>query len=292
MRRIAFALACLALCALPARAQTMNEQMLVSPDWLRSRLAGVTLLHVSSAEEYDAGHIPGAVLVDTSSLLLQRDVAPNELPPVATLERAFRAAGVRTRERIVVYGNDPVAAARAWFTLDTLGHGGRTSLLDGGFANWVASGYPYSTTRERPKSGTFEARPVPNAVTRLSTMREVVRLRELLGPSLVLIDARSYAQYCGEEAGPHVREPGHIPGAVSVPYMTNLDVTGAFRSADELRSMYRRAGVTRNSANIVYCRTGMQASITYFVLRYLGYDVSLYDGSFSEWSNSGETIGS
>lgn len=48
--------------------------------------------------------------------------------------------------------------------------------------------------------------------------------------------------------------------------------------------------MTRNATNIVYCRTGMQASVTYFVLRYLGYDVSLYDGSFLEWSNSGEMV--
>ena len=27
-----------------------------------------------------------------------------------------------------------------------------------------------------------------------------------------------------------------------------------------------------------------QASFTYFVLAYLGYDVRLYDGSFAEWS--------
>ena len=43
--------------------------------------------------------------------------------------------------------------------------------------------------------------------------------------------------------------------------------------------------MTRESANIVYCRTGMQASMTYFVLRYLGYEATLYDGSYVEWSN-------
>ncbi|MBV9067874.1 MAG: hypothetical protein JO093_14215 [Acidobacteria bacterium] len=46
----------------------------------------------------------------------------------------------------------------------------------------------------------------------------------------------------------------------------------------------------RKTTNIVYCRTGMQASMTYFVLRYLGYDASLYDGSFIEWSKAGEMI--
>jgi 3-mercaptopyruvate sulfurtransferase SseA len=30
--------------------------------------------------------------------------------------------------------------------------------------------------------------------------------------------------------------------------------------------------------------------LTYFVLRYLGYDTTLYDGSYIEWSNAGEAI--
>ena len=34
-----------------------------------------------------------------------------------------------------------------------------------------------------------------------------------------------------------------------------------------------------------YCHIGQQASLLYFVARYLGYDAHLYDGSFQEWSN-------
>jgi 3-mercaptopyruvate sulfurtransferase SseA len=30
----------------------------------------------------------------------------------------------------------------------------------------------------------------------------------------------------------------------------------------------------------------MQASQSYFTLKYLGYDARMYDGSFSEWSNA------
>lgn len=291
MRR--FVLACLVLIgiALPLAAQAVNESMLVSPDWLQRRLGTVTLLHVGDGAGYAAGHIPDAVLVEISSLFVQRDGTPNELPAIDDLERTFRAAGVGTRERIIVYGSDPLLAARAWFTLDYLGHGNRTAVLDGGLVKWIASGYSTSTSRVAPKPGTFEARPVPQSVTRLRSMREVVRLREQLGPALVLIDARSPAQFSGEEAGADVLHPGHIPGAVNIPYALNLDGTGAFRSANDLRLLYTSAGVTKDSANIVYCRTGVQASMTYFVLRYLGYEAVLYDGSFVEWSNAGEAIG-
>jgi thiosulfate/3-mercaptopyruvate sulfurtransferase len=197
---------------------------------------------------------------------------------------------VGTRERIVVYSTDPLLAARAWFTLDYLGHGHRASMLDGGLTNWIASGYSTSTKRVVAKPGTFEARAVPQTITRLATMRELVKYREQFGSRLLFIDARSSAQFSGEEAGADVQRAGHIPDAVNVPYAANFDGTGAFRSVNDLRVLYTQAGVAKNAVSIVYCRTGMQASVTYFVLRYLGYDVSLYDGSFVEWSNAGEVI--
>ncbi len=290
MRRFIIGFAAIFLLALPLSAQKVQEQMLVSPDWLQRRLGMVTVLHVGDTASYAARHIPGAVLIDSSSLLVQRNGMPNELPPIDALERLFRAAGVDATGRIVVYSVDPLLAARAWFTLDYLGQGGRVSLLDGGLAKWMAAGYAVSAATAPVRPGSFEARPVPQTIARLATMRELVRLREQLGPSLVLIDARSPEQFCGDEAGPDVAHAGHIPGAVNVPYASNLDGTGALRPVADLRAIYHRAGVTRESANIVYCRTGMQASMTYFVLRYLGYDVTLYDGSFVEWSNAGEMI--
>lgn len=276
--------------ALPLSAQRVQEQLLVSPDWLQRRLGMVTVLHIGDAAGYEAQHIPGAVLVELTSLLAQRDGTPNELPPIDVLERVFRTAGAGGSERIVVYSVDPLPAARAWMTLDFLGQGDRAALLDGGLPGWMAAGHATSTVATRPPLGSFEARPVPGKITRLSTMRELVRLREQLGPSLVLVDARSAEQFFGDEAGPDVRHAGHIPGAVNVPSQSNLDRTGALRSVADLRVLYTRAGVTIESANIVYCRTGMQASMTYFVLRYLGFDVSLYDGSYLEWSNAGEPI--
>jgi thiosulfate/3-mercaptopyruvate sulfurtransferase len=275
---------------LPLPAQAVRERMLVSPDWLQRRLGTVTLLHIGDAAGYDAGHIPGAVLLEMSSLLVERNGTPNELPPIDVVERVFRAAGVGSREPIVVYSSDPVFAARAWFTLDYLGQGSRSAVLDGGLTRWVAVGYATSKERAQPAVGTFEALAAPETVVRLATLREIIRLREQLGPNLVLIDSRPVAQFAGGEGGPGVRRPGIIPGAVNIPYASNLDATGAFRSVQELRWLYHRAGVTRESANIAYCRTGMQASLTYFVLRYLGYEAVLYDGSFIEWSNAGERI--
>lgn len=288
-RRIIFAFALFAVVVGPARAE-IRDQMLVSSDWLEQHHKTVTILHIGDRAGYDAGHIPGARLIEPSALLVQRAGSPNELPPVSALEKVFRDSGVGWRGRIVVYSNDPLLAARAWFTLDYLGQGNRVSLLDGGLAKWKAAGCPLSREAAVVSPGSFEARVMPQAVIRLDAMRRLVHLRDQIAPGLVFVDARPPAQFSGEEAGPDVQHAGRIPGSINLPVAIHFAADGTFRSADELRDLYDSAGVSRMLVNVTYCRTGMQASVNYFVLRYLGYDASLYDGSYLEWSNAGEII--
>ncbi|HEX7808426.1 MAG TPA: rhodanese-like domain-containing protein, partial [Thermoanaerobaculia bacterium] len=248
-------LALLALIAIPAYAET-RDQMLVSTRWLEQHRKTVTLLHIGDRAEYDAGHIAGARLIESSSLLVQRGEILNELPPVDALESMFRLAGVGSYGRIVVYSTDPLLATRAWFTLDYLGQGARVSLLDGGLAKWKAGGGALSQKRVVPKPGSFEARVRPEAVVHLDAMRKLVRLRDDVLPDVAFIDARPPAQFSGEEPGPGVRVAGHIPGAINLPVAMHFASDGTFRSADELRELYDGAGVSK-VMNVAYCRTGM-----------------------------------
>ncbi|MGZ8780583.1 MAG: sulfurtransferase [Thermoanaerobaculia bacterium] len=278
MRKLALTL--MIVLTLPLAARTVRKGMLVSTDWLDRHLGLVTVLHVGDRESYDAGHIPGAVFVDLATLVVQRDAIPNELPPVAALEEVFRTAGVGTRDRIVVYGVNPLASARAWFTLDSLGQGQRVSLLDGGLPKWKADACPLSYEDAVIRRGTFTAAMVPETVMHLATMRELVRLRQQVGANLALLDARPTSQFTE-----------HIPGAVNVPFTKNFAADGTLHPARDLWALYESVGVSRGSANIAYCRTGMQACVTYFVLRYLGCDAALYDGSWSEWSAAQAGLG-
>lgn len=275
-----------------AAAQTVHDDMLVSTDWLQRNRLSVKLIEIGDRTTYEKAHIAGAVLVESHLLLTQIGDVPNELPALEVLEPLFMNAGVGPRGRIVLYSRDPILATRAWFTLDYLGCGDRTSILDGGFTKWLAEGRTTSTETERPKPSTFQARLRPETLTRINAIRNLVRWRETLGSDFMLIDARSPAQFYGEEAGADILCRGHIPGAVNVPWSSNFTGGDApvFLGADQLRTIYERAGVSATTANIIYCRTGMQASIDYFVLKYLGYDAILYDGSFIEWSNAGEQI--
>lgn len=274
-----------------ALAQSTRKNVIVSPEWLAAH-PEVVVLDITNRDSFAKGHIPGARLVDLQSIVTDRDGTPNELPEIAMLESVFSAAGVGDRGRIVVYSRDPLFAARAWFTLDYLGQGHRTSYLDGGFARWTDEERPVATESTPVKPAAFHASVRTGALTNIKELRSLVKWRTELASDLAMIDARAPEQFCGMESGADVERAGHIPGAVNVSWTENLTAGSIPRLLPEreLRDLYMTAGVSPKSTNIVYCRTGMQASLTYMVLKYLGFDAALYDGSFIEWSGEHDTL--
>lgn len=270
----------------------VKQEMVVSSEWLNAHLNDplVTVVEVGDRADYDAGHIPGARFVARGEIVADCEGLPNELPADEALIETFTRAGVGDWKRIIIYSRDPLLAARAWFTLDYLGHGYRTSVLDGGFEKWTAGRRAVSTARMSVLPAPFTVATRPFAIVKFDTMRTLVRNRS--HSNVVLIDARSSLNYAGAIAGAGIKRRGHIPGAVNVPWTANLtsDPPHVLRDAESLRQMYESVGLTDEATVITYCRTGMEATMTYFVLRYLGYDVALYDGSFVEWSGSPDTM--
>jgi thiosulfate/3-mercaptopyruvate sulfurtransferase len=268
--------------------------MIVSTDWLAERLdKDVVIVEVGAKSDYVAGHIPGARFLDTADILTTVNLVPNELRPVAELEEVFSALGIGNQARVVLYSRSPLLASRAWFTLDYLGQGHRVSLLDGGFAKWSAEAKPVVTAVPQFAAVAFTATPNSACVTDSRGVKQLVRSRDKLGSSLLILDARPAVFYRGMSAGNGVSRAGHIPGAINLPWVSNLTSdrdNATFKSDDELIAMYSKLGVTRDTTVVAYCRTGVEASMNYFVLRYLGFDPILYDESFIVWSRDPETI--
>lgn len=271
-----------------AAAPRVNRELLVSTGWLATRLddPAVVVLHVGRDEaDYRAGHLPGARFLPLGAIVVERDGVPNELPEVDALQEAFAAVGVSDGSHVVLYGDlGGLAAARAFFTLDYLGHA-RVSLLDGGLEAWRAEGRALATEAPAIARGTFTPRPQPE---RLVTAEWVHR--HLNDPRVVLIDARPPAEYAGEVPGGGVERPGHIPGARSIFWRNALvsESDPRLKDVDALRALYAEAGAAPGRTVVTYCRTGVQASHAYFVARYLGYDVKMYDGSYIDWSRRSE----
>lgn len=256
---------------------------LVSTEWLAARLEdrSVVVIQVDrDPESYRAGHIPGARLLSLRDLVTTRNGIPNEVPPLPDLVGRLEAAGISSDSRVVVTG-DPLGSARLFFTLDYLGLGGQVALLDGGMAKWKAEGR--SLTEEEPPLA--QGRLVPTLRPELLVDADWIAAR-LGDPGLLLLDARPGPEYEGRPPGEGIARGGHIPGARS--FFWRLALTApepaVLKEPPVLRKLLGRLGLAAGKDVVVYCRTGVQASHLYFVLRSLGYAPRLYDGSFIDWS--------
>ena len=268
-----------------------RADMLVSTDWLAGHLddPNVVVLEAGMTRTaYDAGHIPGARFVAWSDVAVTRDV-PNEIPPVVDLLPVVRRLGIDGTKRIVIYDQaGGVPAARVYIALDYLGLGDRTALLDGLWPKWKIEGRADTMRVPEPATSSYVPRLRPEFVVTLRNMQDYVYLKSQVGGAPVdILDARPPAQYSGADPGEGIERPGHIPGAHSLFWKRSLvsDERPVLRSVAELRAIFGEAGAGPGDTAIAYCRTGGQASFLYFVLKYLGYDARLYDGSFYEWQS-------
>jgi len=270
----------------------LRPEMLVTTAWLADHLRDpdlVVLCVNSTPEFYSHGHIPGARQIKLGDIAVTRDGIPNELPPVEDLRKVFAAAGVGNSSRVVLYGErSNLFAARAYFTLDYLGVAGRAALLDGGIEKWTAEHRTLST--ETPSTEMPKIKPAaltvslrPEILVDTSAMRDLAKKDPA---TLTLIDARPAKEFTGEQLSEDVARAGHIPGASSLFWMDMLvsRENPVLKPEAELRRMYAEAHAAPGRQLVTYCRTGMQSSFDYFVAKYLGYDPSMYDASFFEWS--------
>lgn len=290
--RSALALALLPLAPLraaPAPVPEPRPALLMSGRALQARLRRpeLVVLHVAQDRAgYDQGHVPGARFVPLADLVVTRDGIPNEMPPLDALTAWARRLGLAPDRRIVVYDEGTgLHAARAFVVLDSLGLGETSALLDGQLPFWRRQDRPLETATPRWTPSTFTPTPRPEVLVDLGAVRA------LAGSGARLVDARPTGQFTGADASDGVPRAGHIPGAASVPWDRHLtsDDDPRLRSVAALRELYAPAGLPTAAPVVTYCRTGMSASHSYFVLRYLGHSPRLYDGSFSEWSRAADT---
>jgi thiosulfate/3-mercaptopyruvate sulfurtransferase len=266
------------------------EEVVVSTDWVAENLddPNVRLIEVSvNPGVYERGHIPGAV-----NFVWHTDFVDTVSRDVVSLERfqeLVRAAGINPDTTVVLYGdtNNWFAAWGAWvFTMYGVDD---VRLMDGGRVKWEAEGRELAINVPSLAAGTFTVEQMNSGLrARLPDVRQIVEGQV----DVALLDIRSPAEYGGELFAPEgvpelAVRAGHIPGAVNVPWATAVAEDGTFKSVEELRKIYAAVGVDGTKPVVVYCRIGERASHTWFVLsEILGYDVALYDGSWTEWGNT------
>ena len=259
-----------------------NPELLIETDELTKRLADpdLRIVDLRGQEDYQKGHIPNAVHLNPRSL---DDLEANKkgLPlPVEKAEAVFGELGIDQRTQVVAYDDrGAYFAARLFYVLEFFGHG-KVQVLNGGITKWAKEGRTLTAEVPRMEPRRFVARPNLN---RSSTAEDV--LKNLKNPQVVIVDARSKAEYLGEDV--RAQRGGRIPGAIHIEWKEHLTGEGTFKPAEELRRLYEGRGVTKDKEVLGYCQSAVRSSHTYLALRLLGYEkVRNYDGSWQEWGNN------
>ena len=277
--------------AAPALAQS-PAPLLVDAAWLTAHLTdrNLVIFHVDGEPEYTSGHIPGARFITMQTV--SRDAAgPGaaggavqgalvlELPAADDLRAKLQSLGVSDDSRIVVYygrNGGFQSATRVILTLDYIGLGAQTSLLNGGIAAWAKAGGALVATAPTITAGKLSARPTKPVVVDAEYVKALSSK-----PAHALVDGRAAMFYAGvsETFG----KSGHIPGAVSIPF-TEIMNSELLVDRARVEGLFRAAGVKPGDTVVAYCHIGQQGTAVVFAARLLGHPVVLYDGSMQDWA--------
>jgi thiosulfate/3-mercaptopyruvate sulfurtransferase len=239
------------------------------------------LLDTRGKEKYEAGHIPGAVAVNT----LSWSKAFAASPDAETWGKHLAAVGIRNTEMpVVVYGDDPREAARVWWILHYWGLKD-VRLLNGGWQAWEAAKGPVSKETVTPAAGPgIKLTPVTERNATKSFLLEAVK-----GKTHQILDVRSTQEYCGETES--AKRNGAIPGAVHLEWSEVLDPKSKrFKPPEELTRLFQDAGIDPSRPTATYCQSGGRAAVMAFTLELMGgKEVRNYYRSWAEWGNADDT---
>jgi thiosulfate/3-mercaptopyruvate sulfurtransferase len=265
-----------------------RSDVLVSTDWAQSNLDTQSVVFVEVDEDtsaYDTGHIPGAIKLDWKTDL--QDPIKRDFVDAQQFSKLLSERGIANDDTVVLYGgNNNWFAAYAYWYFKLYGHD-KIKLLDGGRKKWELDGRGMSADSiSRPATSYAAAAPD----TSIRAFRDEVIAA--IGTKN-LVDVRSPDEFSGKIlATAHLpqeksQRPGHIPGAINVPWSRAANEDGTFKSDEELTAIYAAAGLDDSRETIAYCRIGERSSHTWFVLQeLLGHkNVKNYDGSWTEYGS-------
>ena len=255
-----------------------NIPAIVPVAWLKEHINDpkLVIIDVRKKDIFAQGHIKHAVNLPAFEYLFDTK-HHYALPKLSFLQKTFSDAGIDDTSLIVVYGNNqPIWAARFYWIAKVLGHQ-QVGLLEVGYGPQIEKSLPISKQTYIPRKTHF----IPKVDSSILKTKLDVAL------SLhkdTIIDGRPPEFYIGEKS--HAKRFGHIPSALNYPGSSNyvqVDGSSKMKTMQKLQKLYTK--LPKDKPVILYCEDGADAALNFLVLQQLGYDVSVYDGSWLEWGN-------
>jgi thiosulfate/3-mercaptopyruvate sulfurtransferase len=262
---------------------------LVSTEWLAGHMNDKKLVILDvqpNIHDYILEHIPGAIYLNEGLFRTYEGALPTVWVRPEIAKSAFGNAGIGRSTPVVVY--TAVGGFKKWgdgleqtmvaYTLARYGVK-EVYLLDGGLDQWKKEGRLIS--QDYPTVQKKRFRPSIRKDFYV-TYDEFLKLKDR--NDVIVLDARPAAIYEGK--GPW-KVPGHIPGAVNLPWASLMDDNNKalLKPEKEVADILKRHGVTPDKTVVCTCGTGREATNEFILFAgYLGYKkVKLFEGSFTEW---------
>lgn len=260
--------------------------------------------HYGYIEDYDKGHIPGAIALNTN--WLESTETWNRRTP-EELRARLQSLGIRHDTTVVVYGrfSAPVYDEEK-FPGKSAGHLGAmrsavlllyagvkdVRILNGGITSWENSGFELSAERAEPQPVDDFGAVIPGRPELMLDTPEAKKL--LASDNGELVSVRSWPEFIGERSGYHyIDKKGRIPGAVFGNCGSDAYHMENYRNFDHTMREYREVadkwieeGLTPDKKLAFYCGTGWRGSEAFWNAWLMGWpNVSVYDGGWYEWSS-------
>lgn len=290
-------------------------RQLVYPEWLHSLISApgqngidvgdyvVCHAHFDYRQDYEDGHIPGAIPLNTN--WLESPETWNRRSP-EELKELLERQGIRHNTTVILYGRFSYPTYDQDFPAQSAGHLGAmrcaalmlyagvedVRILNGGLNTWEAAGFDTSTDDVNPEPVDDFGIQVPAHPEYMVDLGEAQDL--LASADGDLVSVRSWAEFIGERSGYHyIEETGRIPGAVfgncgsdayHMENYRNFDYTT--REFPEIEAQWAEAGITPDKHLAFYCGTGWRGSEAFMNAYLMGWPrISVYDGGWYEWSS-------
>ncbi len=259
---------------------------IVSVKWLKDHLShpnvivlNGTIQKASSNSLLEEQQIENARFFDIKKAFSDTSAEfPNTIPSEIQFQTEAQKLGINQDDFIVVYDEFGIySSPRVWWLFKTFGHI-NVAVLDGGFPEWKAQKFPTEVKTEKQyEAGNFIAKYNPNNVVYFESLEAINK-----DPNFKIIDARSNDRFMCRV--PEPREglrSGHIPNSVNLPYQ-NLLNEHKFQHKEQIASAFK--DLANNNQHLVFtCGSGITASILSLAATLLGYNNSVYDGSWTEY---------
>lgn len=249
-----------------------NKGLLVDTKWLKDHVgdANLVIIDARAEKDYTTGHIPSSLNLAPSLLDGKNEKGDDTsvLKSAAELSTIFVNNGVSDKAKIVVYAAGVDAnAGRIFWALEYLGHKD-VHILDGGYGKWTGDNYSVATYKPAPAATTFTATATPGVIA-----NKADELSSLNNTNIVRVDSRNAADFIAKR----------IPNSINILVADYLNADGTVKSYSDLTAFLASKGITPGKTIITNCYVGYRSSQAYFIYRLMGYTVSNYDGSTTEW---------